>query len=127
MVICEDPNFLKVLYLIAQILNIVFCFVPILLIIMVSIDIFKDIMDPSKIKNTVNIVKKRLIASLLIFFIYNFLILIMSSISNDYVNDFTNCLNNANPTFISEAKETYKEKKLAQKLAEDEIKTKNHD
>jgi len=115
--ICTDPNFLKALYIILNIIKIVSCLIPILIIIMVSIDIFKDVLNPnaSEIKKNFSTSGKRIVAALLVFLVFNILSIITNSLDTTYSENFTSCLKNANQTTINEYKIAYEEKLAAER------------
>ena len=98
--ICESEGFLHALYIILRAINIVKILVPIILIVMMSFDIFKVISDTDAVKKVKGIVIKRLLAALLIFFVPTIINLVLTSLGNS--NDISTCYNNAKPSSIFE-------------------------
>ena len=69
--ICENPDILRILFFINKLLDIVFLIVPIGLIIMIIIDIFKNVINPEEKETNKNIktIITRLIFAVLMFFV----------------------------------------------------------
>ena len=82
--LCEDISILKLVLIIKNVINIGKISVPLILIIMAIIDINKGyIIDAGKDKNKVNnVVFKRLLAALIVFFIPTFIEIVVSSLGN---------------------------------------------
>lgn len=69
--ICENPDILRILYFIQKIFDLVFLIVPIGLIVMITIDVFKNVVatdDKEASKNNKRIIT-RLIFAIMMFFV----------------------------------------------------------
>lgn len=122
--ICTNSNVLSVFYLIKTLINIMSIIVPILLILLLSIDIFNVIKEDEKgMKSNFNKMITRLIWAFIIFLIPLIVNLLMSFLSyNNF--DKENCWTNANADVIKlqKAKEEAfkKEDKLLRQKALEE-------
>ena len=104
---CTNPDVLKVIFFIKQLLDIVFIIVPIGLIIMIGIDIFKNVSAAKEddMKKNLSIVIKRLIYCVCIFFIptvASLLTKIVSDALEDTSINYAECLVNANSDKINQ-------------------------
>ena len=66
---CNDPDILRVMMIIKIVYNIVTIFIPILLIILTTIDCSTCIINPDKLKELFPKMSRRFIAALAVFFI----------------------------------------------------------
>lgn len=118
---CTDSSFLSIILLVKNILELICILVPILLILMSSIDIGKIVLnpDPKNSKKAMSMLIKRCIAAVALFFVPTFVNLLLSFLGKvSYTT--TACWNNANSSTIS----VYKAAEEAEKQAEkDKIKT----
>lgn len=115
--VCENSNVLSAILLIKDIIDLISIFVPIILIIMMSIDIFKMVVG-SDINDFSNKIKKIIIratAAVLVFFIPTLVNLLLSMLNRDNYNESL-CWVNA----TSESIASYKTLEEARKLVEAE-------
>lgn len=108
---CTNPDVLKVIFFIKQLLDIVFFIVPIGLIVMLGIDFFKNVSAAKEedMKKNLSIAIKRLIYCVCIFFIptvVNLLTKIISDSLEDTSINYAECLVNANSDKINELIDT---------------------
>lgn len=90
---CDNANVLKIVYYIKQFLEIVFLLIPMVLIVIVSIDFFKAVMsDEEGMKKNTSLIIKRLIYAAVIFLVPS---LVEFSITNFVKSDvgYGKCLN----------------------------------
>lgn len=96
--ICENPDFLRVIFFGIKILKVVFLIVPIALIILTTIDIFKMIVtneNKDTVKGNKTIIN-RFIFAILIFFVPTIVSAVMNLLSTSGINsDYIKCLKNA--------------------------------
>ena len=98
MKICTDPSVLKVIYFLKIIVIIIKIAVPIILVVLARIDLFKAVIasDDKEKKKAVKLLIKRVIYSLLIFFVPTIVNTLMITIGNmGESENFTDCLENA--------------------------------
>lgn len=115
--VCENSNVLSAILLIKDIIDLISIFVPIILIIMMSIDIFKMVVG-SDINDFSNKIKKIIIratAAVLVFFIPTLVNLLLSMLNRDNYNESL-CWVNA----TSESIASYKTLEEARKVVEAE-------
>ena len=109
--LCLQPLFLRIIYIISRIVNIVKYVVPIVLIIRVAIDMYRHVINPDD-KEGLGKIKNKIIASIVVFLTPTIISLLYSFIEKTIVNyeysDLTLCREYANPERI--------------KILEDEIK-----
>lgn len=108
---CTNPDVLKVIFFIKQLLDIVFFIVPIGLIVMLGIDFFKNVSAAKEedMKKNLSIAIKRLIYCVCIFFIptvVNLLTKIISDSLEDTSINYAECLVNANSDKINQLIDT---------------------
>ena len=116
--ICEIPSVLKVVYFIKQLINIIRILVPIGLILMLLIDLFKSIIatDENSMKKSGSTIIKRILFAALVFLvptIVNFAIGIVYDISGGDAH-LLSCVVNADLELIKEYEKEYDEKKVAE-------------
>lgn len=100
---CQNPDILRVIMYILKLLDIVFIIVPIGLIVMIGIDLFKNVTslkDDNMKKNTQTAVK-RIIYCVCLFFVPT-IVSFVNTILDDLGVDYVACFNNANETYIEE-------------------------
>ena len=91
---CDDVNVLRVMLVFKEILNIVFVLVPIILIVLVMIDIAKNVVsnkEDDMIKNR-NLAIKRCIYAVVVFFVPTIVRVFMGAIG-DLGVDYDSCMN----------------------------------
>jgi len=93
--LCESSGFLKVLYIIATLVTILKLFVPLLLIIMTSFDVFKIVSNPDSFKNVKSVVFKRLLAAVIVFFVPTIIGIVLESLGD--TTDISACFTRAYP------------------------------
>ena len=104
--ICDNKGFLQAMNMIKMILSIVRFAVPLLLIITITVDLFKNVINPEDKDGTKNI-KNRVLAAVFVFLIPTLIDLIMNIIgksidgpntnyklSNCYLNATDSCIKN---------------------------------
>lgn len=101
--ICQNPDILRVIYLITKIFNLVFIVVPIILIVMITIDLFKTVIGNEKAeKENKKTIINRLIFAILLFFVPTIVSVIMNLLSSSGINsEYQDCINNANKETIN--------------------------
>ena len=125
---CETSNVLQIFYFINMIVKILCYVVPAILILMLTIDIFKNVMsgEDNVIKNNMKMIIKRTIFAVAIFFV-PMIVNISFGLLGDMNVSAAKCYNNANLSTIQSLKEKeakeYEEYK-AHKKAETEEKIK---
>lgn len=101
---CETSSFLKVIWFIKELLGYVFVLVPIGLIIMLSVDFAKNVIAGREddMKKNLNVAIKRLIMSVIIFFIPTVVSVVMSLVDDSGLlismkfDVYYDCIENAN-------------------------------
>jgi len=122
MEICQNPEILRVIMFISQILKVVFIIVPIGLILMIGLDLFKNITAGKEddMKKNVSIAIKRIIMCVCVFFVPT-IVNLVNSIVNEALEDteinYAECLKNATASNIENiieqnAKETVEKAKI---------------
>lgn len=101
--ICESSGPLQIIYVMINIFALACYMVPLLLIIMLSIDISKVVTDPNEVKKVVSIGKKRILIGLLLVFTPTLVNILISSLGGD--SDLNRCYDHANLAYIQERKE----------------------
>ena len=91
---CEDPNILRFVYFIGEILKIAFLLIPIILILVIAIDLIKNIIINDEGKKVVSLIIKRLINVVLVFLIYDIVGFAMGLVSSFGGNEWKSCLQN---------------------------------
>ena len=124
---CDDPGVVRVIALIKTFLNIIRFVLPIILIIMVILDLYKNMISGNDNKESV--IKKsggRIISCVIVFLIPTLINLVLKFFStveiynDDYTNDFATCYNEAS---IELANELQKNRDLKLSEEEEKIKT----
>ena len=127
MKICTDPSVLKVIYFLKIIVIIIKIAVPIILVVLAMIDLFKAVIasDDKEKQKAVKLLIKRVIYSLLIFFVPTIVNTLMITIGNiGESENFTDCLENATIENINkyQAEEEKKKQEEEKKKQEEEKK-----
>ena len=108
---CNNPEILRVIMFISQILKVVFIIVPIGLILMIGLDLFKNITagKEDEMKKNISIAIKRIIFCVCIFFVPT-IVNLVNSIVNEVLEDttinYTVCFKNATASNIENLIET---------------------
>lgn len=124
--VCTDPQFLEIMVVFKQIINIIKVAAPIVLIVIMMIDVVKAVSasDYDKISASTKQIPKRLLASSMIFLIPTILEFTLNILDENF--DFASCITNAEyenisilyvdraDTFVTEAENTLKESDLIQ-------------
>lgn len=92
--ICTNPDSLRIIRIIKLLIDILKILVPIALLIKTTIDVGKISINPKNGSNSLNMIIKRFIAALVIFFIPSFIETCIQIFSNEKYN-FSLCLENA--------------------------------
>ncbi len=90
--LCESSGFLHALYIAIILFKIVCVVVPLILIFMLSLDVYKIVMDPNNTKKVIPYIVKRLLAALIIFFVPTVVTLVSNMFNK---TEWSNCLRNA--------------------------------
>ena len=96
---CENPDVLSVIYFIEKILNVVFIIIPIGLILFITIDLVKTVLNGNNEKNVKDnnkIIVKRLILAIAIFFVPTIITLLTNLMSNagiEFATEYKKCMN----------------------------------
>ena len=103
MEICRDPEVLKVILYIKTLIDIILYIIPIILIVMMGLDIFKSIAasKEDEMKKNINISIKRIVF-IVIMFLVPTIVKFSMSILGDIGVDYTECYNNANSDTIED-------------------------
>ncbi len=103
--ICLDPEFLRILYGIKEVLNLVYIAVPVGLIVMLSIDFGKLVVSPDEGQKQKTIPKiiNKLIAGIVVFFVAT-IVNVIFSIGYEVESDYGVCWENANLEKIDDLK-----------------------
>lgn len=95
---CENPTFLKGLLFGKNIVNVIFVIIPVVLIVMLSVDLFMCVIgNQDEQKKNMNLIFKRIVYSVCLFFvpsIVNLFLLVISDTIVDVTSDFNNCIVN---------------------------------
>lgn len=121
--LCNTVGFLRVMYLIKVLLNIIRFLVPIILIIMIVLDLLKNVVDP-KNKEGMKKIYNRLIAAIIVFIVPTLVSLVIKfigkitdngvdtnyKISSCYTNATSDCIKNIEAYLNCDGVETNKDK-----------------
>ena len=106
---CNDPDILRVMMIIKIVYNIVTIFIPILLIILTTIDCSTCIINPDKLKELFPKMSRRFIAALAVVFVPTIIFGIISyATEQDFDYNKTFCVNEANVENINKLVEVRK-------------------
>ena len=119
--LCDDFRFLKILYLFKIIIKVISIVVPILLILFLSIELVKAIVESNEAK--INALKKssikRIIAAVVVFLVPTFVSLFLSIFNS---KDYQNCIVDLSSEKIKSLKLQYEEEKeLQYHMQQDQI------
>ena len=122
--LCFQPFFLRIIYLVKQDLNIKRLVVPIGLIITVTLNILKGVIDP-KSEDGIKNIKTKIIAAIIVFLIPSVINLLMSLIENiagaKNYNGITECYEFADLDYIEQLEKEIEEEELQKYLTEVEL------
>ena len=112
--VCENPGVLKVLSFVLKLMDIVCFIVPMGLIVMISIDFFKNVIasKEDEYKRNLNLVIKRLLYTVALFLlptIVEFMLGLVSDVRNNFKGDYQSCIDNI--AYIETYEAKYEEKK----------------
>ena len=134
MTVCEEPAILNLILFIKSLMEIIGIVVPIILIVMVTLDLVKIVLDSSEktIKTSFKSMLNRLIAAVVVFFVPMMVNLLMNQVDQGNVESST-CWANANSetiakyTEVKEAKKLAEQKEKQEKIAENNKKREQED
>lgn len=117
---CTNSSILKIILFIKELLKIVFILLPIGLIIMISVDLAKNVISGKieDMKKNVNIALKRVMMAVIVFFIPTIVGFAIGLLGNDDTS-YTSCINNATTEkiqFYQQLEETQREEELANRI-----------
>lgn len=122
---CTDSGFLSIIYFVKQMIKIVFLILPIILIVMISVDFFKNVIAKGSddMKKNTNVAIKRIVYCVFAFFIPTIVNVVMNSIyilmsDNETKENNLLCWKNANVDSI----QMYKQLENSVKTASEEAK-----
>ena len=123
MEVCQNPDILKIIWFVWEVIKIAFIIIPAIAIVFVSIDLVKNVIasNDANTSNNVRILIKRILYLATIFFIPTIATFLMTFLGNLGVN-YAKCLDNANSDYIEKrelvlAKESLAEAKKSGKLS----------
>jgi len=94
--VCTNPDILKIIMYVRIILKIVFIIVPIGLIMMMAVDLFKNVIasDDGEMKKNVNISIKRIVFCVVMFFVPSIVSLVINIVDDSLstTNGFMDCI-----------------------------------
>ena len=105
---CENPDILRIIYFGLKILDLIFLIVPIILIIYITIDIFKIIIraDEKAMKENHKSIINRIIFAVALFFVPTIVTVVMNMLSvSNITTDYQKCIDNANKDTINTLQE----------------------
>lgn len=122
--LCFQPFFLRIIYLVKVALNIMRFVVPIGLIVTVTLNILKGVIDP-KSEDGIKNIKTKVIAAVIVFLIPTVINLVMSLIENiagvNNYNGITECYEFANLDYIEQLEEEIAEEEYQKYLSERDL------
>ena len=131
-VVCENPAILKIILFIKEIIKVIFLIVPILLILMASMDLVKCVIsNDSDMKKNQQIFIKRFLYTIFLFLVPTVvefvLILVSDSVNNYYVN-YQSCFRNSDYIvfFENKAKKIREKEKEEERAWYEELEKKNN-
>lgn len=118
---CEQPDVLRLVSICMAIVKVIFIILPILVIIFVTIDFFKNVVAKNEedMKANLKLAIKRIIIAIFAFFV-PLLVNLVNNLLGDLGVEYAKCIQNANSESITKYKEIYKSEM-------DEINRKNED
>lgn len=114
--ICSNPSILKIFYLIKIVITAIQVAIPIMLIILISLDFAKGVKDAKAPSEILQTCKYRIIAAIVIFAVPLFVNVLLTIIGDK--TDVSSCWNSANSSDIKDAEEKYKEEEQERLEAE---------
>lgn len=122
---CTDAGFLSIIYFVKQMIKIVFLILPIILIVMISVDFFKNVIAKGSddMKKNTNVAIKRILYCVFAFFIPTIVNVVMNSVyilmsDNETKENNLLCWKNANVDSI----QMYRQLENSVKTASEEAK-----
>ena len=113
---CETPTILRLFMILGKIINIVKLIVPIILVVIATIEVAKMVLDSEeKISKSIKLVSNKFIAAILIFFVPP----IVSFLLGSFVPSVAICYDNANIETISYFEQIERDKKEAIRNTDD--------
>ena len=95
-VLCETPSFLRIMYFVNILRRILFIILPIALIFFITLKFYKNIVKgDSDVKESLNIVLKKLLAVVMLFFVPFIVNFVISFTDYDIKDSYNSCLANA--------------------------------
>ncbi len=110
--ICNDYSILAIILFVKKILNIIFIIVPIGLVLMLSIDLAKNVIaSDNDIGKNINVFIKRIIFCVLLFFVFPIVSITINLVTDsiDEENNFLDCYTNATDNNVSLSRNIYEE------------------
>jgi len=111
MEVCNNPEILKIILYIKMIFKYVFILIPIILLLMLAIDFFKNIIakDESEMKKNISIAIKRIIYCVVLFFVPTIVSLVINLVDSsiDTENTYLTCITNAELDIIDDKQIEY--------------------
>jgi len=105
--VCQNPGILRIVLTIMNIVKLICIIAPIILILMLVIDIGKNVLsgDQEEIRKNLNKSIKRIIACILIFFV-PLLVNVTIGFLGDLGVDYMRCIENANSDYINQLEQS---------------------
>ena len=92
---CEDPNILRFVYFIGEILKIAFLLIPIILILVIAVDLIKNVIINDEGNKVISLIIKRLINVVLVFLIFDIVGFATGLVSSFGGDEWKTCFKNA--------------------------------
>lgn len=95
---CKNPNILRIIYFVKQLLNLIYFAVPIGLILMVMLDFSKNVIakDSDAMRKNVSLAIKRIMFAIVMFLVYTLVSFTMSLLEDSGIkSDWLTCYQNA--------------------------------
>lgn len=108
--ICNNIDVIRIIYLVSKIFNLACIIIPIVLIVMITIDLLKSVIGDEKDskKNNKTIIN-RIVFALLLFFVPTFVTIVINVLNvTGITSEYKDCLTNANASYIKEYNEKEK-------------------
>lgn len=125
--LCENSNALSVILLAKEVINIISIFVPIILILMLSVEVFKMVVagDDKVVKGGIKSIVNKAIAAVAVFFIPTFVNLLLSMLSKDSYSKSLCWVNATSETIadyraLEEARKVVEQEKIAEEQRKSE-------
>ena len=113
---CNDPDALRIMLIINIVYNIVTTIIPIVLIVLTTIDVSKCVVNPDSLKELFPKISRRFIAALAIFFVPTIVLGIIGyATQQDFDHEKVLCVNEATVENINQLVEVRKAEQLKEK------------